>query len=64
MNSGALRLAVMMAAAAANGGALHASSPVAESRTPVELVATPFFAQRVDHCGPAALATVLVESGR
>ncbi len=59
-----MRLAVMAAAAVASGCALHAPSPTAETQAPVELVATPFFAQRVDHCGPAALATVLVESGR
>lgn len=30
---------------------------------PVELVEVPFFAQAQYHCGPAALATVLVQSG-
>jgi ABC-type bacteriocin/lantibiotic exporters, contain an N-terminal double-glycine peptidase domain len=30
---------------------------------PVELSATPYFAQKVDQCGPAALATVLVADG-
>lgn len=30
---------------------------------PVELTAVPFFAQTVNHCGPAALATVLVHLG-
>lgn len=35
----------------------------APQRSPVELTSTPFFPQRENQCGPAALATVLASSG-
>ena len=53
-----------MAVVALSGCALRGPAPGDLAQAPAELAATPFFEQRVDHCGPAALATLLVDSGR
>jgi hypothetical protein len=37
---------------------------IGEGRQGIELAALPFYPQDVDHCGPAALATVLTWSGK
>lgn len=63
MAAGLPRLAVLLAAGALSACGLRAPPVERAQSAPVELVATPFFEQRVDHCGPAALGTLLVNSG-
>lgn len=61
-----VRLAVLLLAALALAGALGACTTTPPpARTPLagELADVPFFPQRRYQCGPAALATVLVDAG-
>jgi tetratricopeptide (TPR) repeat protein len=53
----------LLVALAIAGCASHPPVELPASAEPVELAATPFFAQEIHQCGPAALATVLVASG-
>lgn len=54
----------LAAAALLVAGCAATGRPVSDfSSEPVELTATPFFPQERFQCGPAALATLLVESG-
>lgn len=64
MSRCAWRSATALAVVALSGCALRGPAPGDLAQAPAELAATPFFEQRVDHCGPAALATLLVDSGR
>lgn len=56
-------LAVLGLAGCAGQGALIRDTPPAGLPRKVELSATPFYPREDDHCGPAALATVLGASG-
>jgi tetratricopeptide (TPR) repeat protein len=59
------RLAALLPALALTGVLAACATAPPPARTPVagELVDVPFFAQRRYQCGPAALATVLVDAG-
>lgn len=64
MDGGLLRRAgLLVIVCALSACSLRAPPAERVVSAPVELVATPFFEQRVHHCGPAALASLLVGSG-
>jgi len=64
VNGGLRRLGVLLAVTCLlSACSLRAPLEERVAAAPVELVATPFFEQHVHHCGPAALASLLVDSG-